>query len=88
MGGIENIISLPCTALVIAVLVIVANITGINPPTVYSNITTSIAKITPAIGVLNDAAMAAAMPQPTSRRILLLGSISFCPSKLLAAAPR
>ena len=47
---------------------------------VYSIMTTSIAKMTPAIGVLKDAAIAAAVPQPTRARILLLGSRNNWPS--------
>ena len=40
-----------------------ANMTGMNPAMVYSIRMTSIAKITPAIGVLNDDPIAAAAPQ-------------------------
>ncbi|MEJ2575697.1 MAG: chloride channel protein, partial [Gammaproteobacteria bacterium] len=42
--------------------------------TVYSSITTSSAKMTPARGVLKEAAMPAAVPQPTRVRMALLGS--------------
>ena len=55
---------------------------------VYSIITTSMAKMTPAIGVLNDAPMAAAEPQATNVRTLLLGSRKASPSRLEVAAPR
>ena len=50
--------------------------------------TTSIAKITPAIGVLKLEAIAAAVPQATIVRMLLLGSFDFCPNKLAAVAPK
>ncbi len=53
-----------------------ARMTGINPAMVYSINTTSMAKITPASGVLNDAAMAAATPQAASMRRLLFGNCS------------
>ena len=55
---------------------------------VYSIITTSMAKITPEMGVLKEAEMAAAQPQATSVRMLLLGSRIHCPSRLEKAAPR
>ena len=55
---------------------------------VYSTITTSMAKMTPASGVLKDAAMAAALPQATSERTQLLGTANAWPSRLDAAAPR
>ena len=42
---------------------------------VYSTMITSMAKITPASGVLNDAAIAAAAPQATRIRILLFGQL-------------
>src|SRR5690554_5033719 len=65
-----------------------ARMMGVKPAMVYSIITTSMAKITPAIGVLNEAEMAAAQPQATSVRMLLLGSLSHCPNRLENAAPR
>jgi hypothetical protein len=41
----------------------------------YSSSTISIAKATPASGVLKEAAMAAALPQATRVRMVLLGSL-------------
>ena len=72
----------------VAVALTAARITGIKPLMVYSIITTSMAKMTPANGVLNEAAMAPAEPHAIRIRILLLGSRIFCPSKLPPAAPR
>lgn len=63
-------------------------ITGMKLPIVNSIITTSMAKITPAMGVLNEPAMAAAVPQATSVRMLWLGSENAWPSRLELAAPR
>ncbi len=65
-----------------------ANITGKNPMMVYSINTTSIAKITPAMGVLKDAEMAAATPQPAKVRKLLWGNLSHWPNWLAVAAPK
>ena len=65
-----------------------AIMTGVKPITVYSMITTSIAKITPAKGVLNAAEIAAATPLPTKMRIPLLGICKRCPNMLPAAAPK
>ena len=65
-----------------------ARITGIKLATVYSIITTSSAKTTPASGVLKDAAIPAAAPQPTSARTTLFGSPRCCASKLPDDAPR
>ena len=62
--------------------------TGVKPIMLYSSITTSIAKITPAIGVLNDAAIAPAVPHPTIRRRLLLGRWKIRPICEPAPAPR
>jgi hypothetical protein len=67
---------------------IAASMTGIKPTTVYSAMITSMAKITPARGVLKAAAMPPAVPQAISTRRLLLGRPSFCPSRLLTAPPR
>src|SRR5690554_3879508 len=61
---------------------------GVNPAMVYSIITTSMAKITPEMGVLNEAEMAAAQPQATRVRMLLLGRRIHWPSRLENAAPR
>ena len=61
---------------------------GIKLAMVYSIKMTSMAKITPAKGVLNDAAMAAAAPQPTKTRMLLFGRRTHCPSMLALEAPR
>ena len=55
---------------------------------VYSMSTTSIAKMTPASGVLKDAAMAAAVPQATNVRKLLVDCRKVEPSRLDAAAPK
>jgi hypothetical protein len=71
-----------------SVEVTAAMMTGIKLPMVYSIITTSIAKMTPARGVLKDPAIAAAVPQATRVRILLLGNSNACPSRLELAAPR
>ncbi|BBI54934.1 hypothetical protein HORIV_73550 [Vreelandella olivaria] len=65
-----------------------ANITGIKLIKVYSIITTSIAKMTPAMGVLKEAEMAAAVPHATSTLRLLLGRRICWPSPLAAAAPK
>ncbi len=62
--------------------------TGMNDPIVYSIITTSMAKMTPAMGVLNDPPMAAAVPQATRVRKALLGSSRAWPRRLALAAPR
>ena len=62
--------------------------TGMKLATVYSIITTSSANTTPASGVLNDAAIPAAVPQPTSVRMTLLGSAKAWPSRLPDDAPR
>lgn len=59
-----------------------------NPAMVYSMSTTSMAKITPARGVLKPAAMAPATPHPTRVRMLLLGRRRRWPSTLAVAAPR
>ncbi len=65
-----------------------ARITGVKLPMVYSIITTSMAKITPASGVLKEAPMAAAIPQATRVRILLLGRWSHLPAIPPEAAPK
>jgi len=79
---------LRCRAAVRTVEVTEARMTGMKLAMVYSIITTSMAKMTPAIGVLNEPAMAAAVPQATSVRTLLLGSSNAWPIRLDAAAPR
>ena len=61
---------------------------GVKPAMVYSIITTSMAKMTPEIGVLKEAEMAAAQPQATSVRMLLFGSRIHWPIRLEKAAPR
>ncbi len=86
--GTINAGSSPNTSLPITAPVTDAIITGINPAMVYSINITSIEKITPAIGVLNDAEMAAATPQPTKVLWQLLGRCSRCPSWLAAPAPK
>lgn len=78
----------PKTAQFTVVALTAARITGVKPVMVYSIMMTSMEKITPASGVLNEAAMAAAAPQATSTRMLLFGIRNFCPSKLAVAAPR
>ena len=50
--------------------------------------TTSIAKITPARGVLKAAAIAAATPQAIKIRTLLFGTLSCLPSMLPEVAPK
>ena len=55
---------------------------------VYSIITTSMAKMTPAMGVLKLLAIAAAVPQATIVRMLLLGKREARPSRLAAVAPK
>ena len=65
-----------------------ARMTGMKPTMVYSIITTSMAKMTPAMGVLKEAAIPAAVPQATSTRRLLWGRRSSWPRPLEAAAPR
>ena len=59
-----------------------------KPAMVYSIITTSMAKMTPDIGVLNEAEIAAAQPQATRVRMLLFGNRIHCPIRLENAAPR
>jgi hypothetical protein len=61
---------------------------GTKLPTLYSNARTSSAKITPASGVLNEAAMPAAVPQAAMFRILLFGNVRIWPMRLPLAAPR
>ena len=61
---------------------------GMNVLMLYSIIITSMAKMTPAMGVLNEAEMAAAQPHPVRMRTLLLGKRAHWPSKLPPAAPR
>ncbi|OYY56432.1 MAG: hypothetical protein B7Y53_01845 [Halothiobacillus sp. 28-55-5] len=65
-----------------------ASIMGINVASVYWRTMSSSAKITAASGVLNEAAIAAAAPQPTKVRTLLWGKSSDRPSQLPPAAPR
>ena len=73
ISGAINAICAPYKVLCSKVAVTEAIMTGVKPIMLYSSMTTSIAKITPAIGVLNDAAIAPAVPHPTIRRRLLLG---------------
>ena len=87
-GGTLNAGSEPYAAWVTTAAVTDARMMGVKPAMVYSIITTSMAKITPEIGVLNDAEIAAAQPQATNVRMLLLGSRIHCPIKLEMAAPR
>ncbi len=65
----------PNTALDRAVATTAAIITGTKLFSAYSIMMTSSAKITPARGVLNDAAIPAAAPLATRVRILLLGNL-------------
>ena len=78
----------PKTRMESALALTAARMTGIKLASEYSIITTSSAKMTPASGVLKEAAMPAAVPQPTKVRMALFGSLSACPTKLLLAAPR
>ena len=68
VSGTENTASPPNTLRETTVAATVETMTGTKPTTVYSINTTSIAKTTPASGVLKDAAIAAALPQATSVR--------------------
>ena len=88
IAGTLNASAPPNTATLISVAVTEAMMTGMKEITEYSIITTSMAKMTPAIGVLKEADIAAAVPQPTSVRILLFGRRMRWPSTLAAAAPR
>ena len=88
ISGMAKAGSLPKTILDITPPVTAERITGIKPVMVYSIKMASIAKMTPARGVLNDAAIAAATPQAVSVRKLLLGNLSCWPNKLELAAPR
>ena len=54
---------------------------GMKLTIAYSIITTSMAKMTPAIGVLNEAPIAAAVPQATSVRTQLSGSRNASPEQ-------
>ena len=72
MPGAIKAISAPYKTLCSSVAVTEAIMIGVKPMMVYSSITTSMAKITPAMGVLNDAAMAPAVPHPTNSLRLLL----------------
>src|SRR5690554_1462403 len=87
-AGTLNAGSEPYTSWVTTAALTAARIMGVNPAMVYSIITTSMAKITPAIGVLNDADMAAAQPHATRVRMLLLGKRIHCPMRLENAAPK
>ena len=77
----------PNTKCVMEVALTAARITGVKPTSVYSIITTSMAKMTPAMGVLNEAAIAAAVPQATRMRMLLFGRCNHWPNRLALAAP-
>ena len=72
----ENTDASPNTACDRVVAVTAARITGAKLTMEYSIMTTSIEKMTPASGVLNEAAIAAAMPQAASVRLLLFGKCS------------
>src|SRR5215470_4611009 len=87
-GGTAKAGASPYATCVTAVADTAARITGAKPITVYSISTTSMAKATPASGVLNDAAIAAAAPHATSTRRLLFGSPMRWPATLALAAPR
>ncbi len=87
-SGIRNAGALPYITCATSAPMVEAKITGIKLIRVYSIITTSMAKITPAMGVLNEAEIPAAVPQATNTRKLLLGSRSFSPNPLEAAAPK
>ena len=87
-AGTLNAGSEPYTTWVTMAALTAARMMGVNPAMVYSIITTSMAKITPEMGVLNEAEMAAAQPQATRVRMLLLGRRIHWPSRLENAAPR
>src|SRR5690554_197212 len=87
-AGTLNAGSEPYTSWVTIAALTAARIIGVKPAMVYSIITTSMANITPEIGVLNEAEIAAAQPQATNVRMLLLGNLIHWPSKLEKAAPR
>ena len=88
LGGTRKIVALPKAQRASTVAVTVAMITGTKPRIVYSISTTSMAKITPASGVLKEAAMAAAAPQATRLRSSSGRTSKAWPTKLDAAAPR
>ena len=60
---------------------------GMNVASVYWRTISSSVKMTAASGVLNDAAMAAAAPQPTRVRTLLCGRSRNRPIQLPPVAP-
>ena len=80
--------SVPNKASTVSEAATAAMITGRKLAIVYSIITTSMAKMTPAMGVLKELASAAAVPQATSVLMPSLGSRSHWPSRLAAAAPK
>ena len=86
--GMGNSITSPTNQRLSRVAVTVAMMMGTKLVIAYSIMTTSMAKITPAMGVLNDAPIAAADPQATSVRTQLSGSRRASPSRLEVAAPR
>ena len=87
-GCTSNIGSAPKTILDTVVAVTAEMMTGVKPIIVYSITTTSMAKITPASGVLKPAAIAAATPQHTKVRVLLFGTFKYRPNALPLVAPR
>ena len=80
--------SVPNRASIVSEAATAAMITGRKLAMVYSIITTSMAKMTPAMGVLKELAKAAAVPQATSVLMPSLGSRSHWPSRLAVAAPK
>ena len=88
VSGSANTVAPPNAQRRTTVAVTAARITGRKPAMVYSIRITSMAKTTPASGVLKDAPIAAAQPQANSVRVLLSGSANRRPSQVEAAAPR
>ena len=87
-GGMEKTASLPNARIERLVALTAERMTGIKLATEYSIMTTSIAKITPASGVLKDAAIPAEQPQAIKVRNVLLGSLRYCASNEPEAAPK
>jgi hypothetical protein len=59
-----------------------------KPAIVYSMTMTPMENMNPVTGVLKEAEISAAAPNPTGTLILLLGSCRYYPIKLLHTAPR
>ena len=88
LGGTVKIVLLPSTQRTSTVAVTVAMMTGTKPSTVYCISTTSMANITPASGVLKDAAIAAAAPHAVRVRRSSGRASSAWASWLAAALPK